>query len=187
VHARSRPGGYEDDLLVRRVAVPPLAEITDPQWLAIISPVVVAAVGGAIAIWRQRRQRQRERFRPRIEAAIDGRRQAIRLEITNEGEGEGSVSDGGVVDAHRELPATFPCYRDGEFERTPLGSLEHAMVVIHAIPPTPFPEDVRLRVRWSGGMDHLVPEEPGESYYNLRPQLPWGCREEPDGSWRRAD
>ncbi len=164
-----------------------LAEITDPAWLGIIVPTVLAICGGTITILRARRQRQRNRFQPRIEAAIDERRQAIRLDVTNDGEAEGSVSDVAVVDARRQLPATFPCYRGGEFERTSLGSREHVMVIVHAVPPTTFPDDARLRVRWSGGKDYFVPKHKDQHYYGLKPQLPWGCREARDGSWQRAD
>ena len=164
-----------------------LTEITDPEWLAVIVPVVLVVGGGAIKIWRDHRRRQRERFRPQIKAAIDEQRQAIRLDVTNGGKDGGSVSDVAVVNAHRELPATFPCYQGGEFAQTPLGSSEHVMIVIHAVPPKSFPEDVRLRVGWSGGEDHFTPEHTDERYYNLKPQLPWACQRQSDGSWHHNE
>lgn len=108
------------------------------------------------------------RFRPRFDAAIDGRRQAIRLKVSNKGRLEGRINGVSVLDSEdHEVPSEFASLPNGRFRSGRVAHGETRSLVIKAKKPTLFAEGVRVFVQWGHrGKKEIVPEQKRDiSYY----------------------
>ena len=140
-------------------------------WIGIGAGVVsaVAALAGLYAVLKS--------FRPRLRARIDGRRQAIRVDVANAGRAGGRISGVAVVRPDmEEVDATFAALPDGRFKpaEIPGRSGGWHLIVGADRQSGGFPDDVLVRVSWGLRGERLLEPEPAPdvSYHGMASQWP---------------
>lgn len=115
------------------------------------------------------------RFRPKFDVAIDGRRQAIRVEVSNKGRLKGRINKVSVLDSRDlEVPSSeFAGLPKGEFHSGQISRKEVRSLVINAEKGKAFPKDVRVFVKWGlRGKREIPPTKTDVSYYGTKSDWP---------------
>lgn|GEM_PF-3678875 len=132
---------------------------------------VVAAVVAVVALWAIFGW-----FRPRFDAKVDERRQAIKLEIDNKGFVSGQVNEVAVINGRNvDLEPKFFGLDDERFWAAELPRRSSWRLIMRARRGNPFPEDARVRIRWGNNKERaVVPEHMnGKSYYGPQVTSQW--------------
>jgi hypothetical protein len=146
--------------------------IADTLLIATVVGAIAAVVAAALTVWAALR-----RFRPKIRARIDERRQAIRLDIRNKGGASGQISDLAVIDTnHIDLDPEFFGLADGHFRSARLEPHHSYKLIIRARKESgEFPPNVRVRIGWGKGKirDFFPTQIKGISYYGPMERSEW--------------
>jgi hypothetical protein len=134
---------------------------------------IVAAVAGLLALWAVF-----QRFRLKLDAKFDERRQAIRVEFDNQGRASRFINAVAVVDPKRtEVPATVAGLPDGRFSPTELpGRTSWYLILAADRAAGAFPGQVQVRVEWGRRRTRLISPTTtsGTAYYGLNSKWPAG-------------
>jgi hypothetical protein len=139
-------------------------------WIGAIAGTV-AAVAAIAALWGVFRW-----FKPTFRARVDARRQAIRLDVVNDGRAGGWVNEVAVIGRDAgELNATFFDLEGGDFRRGDIPPHSRWHLIIRAPRGNPFPADAAVLVKWGRrGTRTLIPEATtGTSYYGEKLKSQW--------------
>jgi hypothetical protein len=131
---------------------------------------IVGAVAAVAALWGVF-----TRFRPRFEARVDERRQAIRLDVANKGRASGRIGDVTVVDGELVgLPCAFAGLSDGYYAAEIDGRSNWFLIIEAIREEGPFPEDAQVRVEWGRGPAKLiaVTQEKDTAYFGMKSKWP---------------
>lgn len=116
------------------------------------------------------------RFRPKFDVAIDERRQAIRVNISNRGRLEGRINEVSILGSgDLEIPSSeFEGLPNGKFHSGRISRKEARSLVIKAEKEKAFPEGIRVFVKWGlRGKNEILPrQETDISYYGERGSWP---------------
>jgi hypothetical protein len=115
-------------------------------------------------------------FRPKFRARIDGRRQAIRLDVDNKGRGGGRIRTVAAIDAGRgEINAEYPGVSGGS-AAAEIPGRSTWFLILEASPRdgAVFPEGVRVLVRYRRRTERELELEPapGVSYWGVPSDWP---------------
>lgn len=139
-------------------------------WLGAGAGVIgaVAAVLGLFAVFKW--------FRPKFRARSDDRRQAIRLDVVNDGRAAGCIRKAAPVDEQLgELNARYAGLNDGRFHAAEVPARSTQLLIIEALPETgEFPSGTRVLVAWGRRKQRVLDLEPsdGVSYYGMGSDWP---------------
>jgi hypothetical protein len=150
------------------------------DWIGALSAAALGVLGFGFTLWQWRGTG----FRPRMDAAIDTHRVAIRLDIENRGRAAGAIWR--VVPVQLVDGQNHPIDHDvqgfdGGYEPKELPAFAAMRLVVKVkepedgSDPTPFPEDVEILVEWGGGNETFVEPEPVEgdrSLWTVESRLP---------------
>jgi hypothetical protein len=140
-------------------------------WIGAIAAIIgiPAAVAGAIAVFKW--------FRPEFRARIDGRRQAIRLDVDNKGRASGRIRTVAPVDAElAEIPAEYPGVDGRDSVSAEIPGRSAWFLIIEAAPreSAVFPEDTRVFVRYGRRKERQLELEPAPKvgYWGMNSNWP---------------
>jgi hypothetical protein len=140
------------------------------ETIEVVAAVIaaIAAVAGLAAVFT--------RFKPRFDAKIDKRRQAIRLEVVNKGRRDGRISNVSVIEPQgTEVPSKFAGLSKSKFHSASLSKGDLWALVIEAEKGSPFAKDIRIFVKWGWGRwrrKELTPEPADTSYHGTESDWP---------------
>lgn len=139
-------------------------------WVGAGASVVSAVVGFAAlyAVFKW--------FRPKFVARIDERRQAIRLDVVNNGRAAGRVRKVAPVDKQSvELDARYAGLKDSRFVPAEISGHSTWLLILEAQPQTgAFPPGTRLLVAWGRRKQRALKLESthGVSYHGMESDWP---------------
>jgi hypothetical protein len=139
-------------------------------WIAAIA-AIVAAIATPIAWYTVFK-----RFRPKFQARIDARRQAIRLDVVNKGRAKGRIRKAAAIDETLvEQKAQYGGLKDGVFYPIEVPGKSTRFLIIEASEESgPFPEGVHVLVAWGSRKERQLTLEPTDnvSYYGMKSDWP---------------
>ena len=131
-------------------------------WIGAIATAVGAVAAIAGVLWNMFR-----RFRPALRARVDARRQAIRLDVVNDGRAGGWINEVAVTGRDAgDMDATFFDLEGGDFRAAEIPPHSSWYLIIRAARGSPFPPDAEVYVEWARrGKCSLEPERVATTSY----------------------
>jgi hypothetical protein len=141
--------------------------VTD--WIGALSAAVLGIFGFTFTAW----QWWVSRFRPKMTARIDARREAIELRVVNRGRGTGVIHRVAVIDRKQfVLPISVEGFSNGAFTPVALPSFSAMHLIIMASNDATFTAEIRVKVEWWDGAKMIEPLHVDVGLYGLKSVLP---------------